>query len=67
MDAIVAQVQELAKYAGEVEKREMMVRLRDLTYSLEDPNDTVYRVGYHVRGDHQLLHQYGVLITNLAS
>ncbi|KAF7956538.1 hypothetical protein EAE96_003874 [Botrytis aclada] len=46
MDSIVAQIQNISSTASEATRREMMVVLRDLAYSLENADDTIHRVGY---------------------
>lgn len=48
MDAIISQVQALAKTADEAGRKKLMDGLRDLSYSLETPQDTAQRVMFGV-------------------
>jgi demethylsterigmatocystin 6-O-methyltransferase len=50
MDALIAQVQSIAKTADEAGRKKLLDSLRDLSYSLETPSDTSQRVMYQVRG-----------------
>jgi demethylsterigmatocystin 6-O-methyltransferase len=49
MDAIIAQAKSLAKTADEGARKQLLDALRDLSYSLETPQDTIQRVQYQVR------------------
>lgn len=49
MEALAKHVEELAAAADETARQKLQVALRDLAYSLEDPNDTVNRIGHLVR------------------
>ena len=48
MENIVQQVEQLITDASESTRKKLMIQLRDLSYSLEDDEDTVRRVGYLV-------------------
>jgi demethylsterigmatocystin 6-O-methyltransferase len=48
MDAVIAQVQALAKMVDEAGRKTLLDGLRDLSYSLETPQDTAQRVMYGV-------------------
>lgn len=43
MDAIVAQIQNLAKAADEAGRKKVIDTLRDLQYAIETPYDTLQR------------------------
>ena len=49
MEALVKHVEELAATADAAARHKLLVELRDLAYSIEDPNDTLNRIGYLVR------------------
>ena len=49
MDAIVAQVQALANNADEAGRLKLVDGLRDLSYSIESPRDSMHRLMYTVR------------------
>ena len=51
MEALVRHVREIASTADAAARGELMVTLRDLAYSIEEPNDTLNRIGYLVSGD----------------
>lgn len=44
MDAIVAQVKSLAEGANEATRKSLITALRDLSYAIETPDDTVTRI-----------------------
>ncbi|KAI1778089.1 S-adenosyl-L-methionine-dependent methyltransferase [Hypoxylon cercidicola] len=46
MDAILAQVRQIASTADESLRRRIMTSLHEAAYSMEDCNDTVHRYGY---------------------
>ncbi|KAL2050995.1 hypothetical protein ABVK25_008741 [Lepraria finkii] len=46
MEAVIDQVKRMASNANEVERKEIIDGLRDLSYSLETPDDTLHRVIY---------------------
>lgn len=49
MEALAKHVEELAATADVAARRNLLVTLRDLAYSIEDPQDTLNRIGYLVR------------------
>lgn len=48
MEAVIDQVKRMASNANEVERKKIIDGLRDLSYSLETPDDTLQRVIYLV-------------------
>ena len=48
MEAIIDQAKGLAKNASEQERKKLIDALRDLSYSLETPDDTMQRIMYMV-------------------
>ena len=48
MEAVIDQAKRVASNANEAERRKIIDGLRDLSYSLETPDDTMQRVMYLV-------------------
>ena len=48
MEAVIDQAKRVASNADEVERKKIIDGLRDLSYSLEAPDDTMQRVMYLV-------------------
>lgn len=48
MEAVIDQAKRVASNANEVERKKLIDGLRDLSYSLEAPDDTMQRVMYLV-------------------
>lgn len=48
METITTQVKNLASTANEAARKKMIDQLRDLSYSLESPDDTLQRIMYLV-------------------
>lgn len=48
MEAIIDQAKLLADNVSEQERKKLIDGLRDLSYSLETPNDTIHRLMYMV-------------------
>ena len=48
METVIDQAKRLANSASEVERKKLIDGLRDLSYSLETPDDTMQRVMYLV-------------------
>jgi demethylsterigmatocystin 6-O-methyltransferase len=47
MDSVIAQVKSVAATADDTARKQIIVALRDLSYSLETPDDTIQRIyGY---------------------
>jgi demethylsterigmatocystin 6-O-methyltransferase len=44
MDAILSQLTALASGADEATRKSMLTKLRDLSYTLESPDDTTIRI-----------------------
>ena len=49
MEALTKHVEELRTTADAATRQKLLTALRDLAYSIEDPSDTLYRIGYLVR------------------
>lgn len=49
MESLLSQIKLLSTTADKAARRELMVALRDLAYSIEEPDDTIHRIGYLVR------------------
>ena len=49
MDQVVAQVRSLAENGDEAARKTIIDTLRNLSYSLESPQDTMQRISYLVR------------------
>ena len=49
MEAIIEQAKRLAGKVSEQERKKLIDALRDLSYSLETPDDTMQRIMYLVR------------------
>ena len=49
MDAILDQIRAYAKDADEAGRKEILDGLRNLTYSLETPQDSIQRIIFYVR------------------
>ena len=48
MDSVIAQVQHLASNTDKAERMKIIDELRELSYSLESPEDTLSRISYLV-------------------
>ncbi len=48
MDSLVVQVKALAEGADEASRKKILDTLRDLTYSIESPEDTIQRIMFYV-------------------
>ena len=48
MDTLVNQVEKLAATADTGARQKILLTLRDLAYSIEEPEDTINRIGYLV-------------------
>jgi demethylsterigmatocystin 6-O-methyltransferase len=48
MDAIVDQIKSLAQGADEAQRKQILVSLREVSDSIESPNDTLQRLIYLV-------------------
>ena len=55
METVIAQVKRLAGNANEATRKQMIDQLRELSYSLETPDDTLQRVMYLVSKGNQML------------
>ena len=49
MEALTKHVEDLAATADAAARQNLLVELRDLAYSIEDPDDTLERIRYLVR------------------
>lgn len=60
MDKAFEQIRDMARTAGEADRRKLLDGVRDLAYSLESPKDTTDRIMFLVRlykPPHQLLEE----------
>lgn len=58
MKALAKHVEELAATTDEAARQKLLFTLRDLAYSIEDPDDTLDRIGYLVRIVLQFLNSF---------
>ena len=49
MEALTKHVKDIAATTDAAARQKLLVELRDLTYSIEDPDDTIERIRYLVR------------------